>query len=266
MKRYVVLDKKVGDTPLMALQAWKAANPVYKDVPASYAGRLDPMAEGKLLILLGEECKRQKAYTGLDKEYEIEILLDVGSDTGDALGLVEYSGQETQIPARLNLAGIWENERGSHMRAYPQFSSKTVNGKPLFLHALEGTINDIEIPQHPEHIYAISLLESTVTNERALRARIDAFLAKVPKTDEPSKMLGADFRIDAVQASWNKAFDSMPKRNFAVLKLRVVCGTGAYMRSLAGRIGDELGTNALALSIKRTKIGKYWNGFWLKTY
>ena len=286
MKRFVVLEKKVGETPLAALEAWKRAHPEYTNMSASYAGRLDPMASGKLLILLGEECKKQAHYTGLDKEYEVEILLDIGSDTGDALGLVTPFEKETAIPARRRLAGILRGEEGKHVRAYPQFSSKTVNGKPLFLHTLEGNIHTIDIPTHEERIYHIQYRGSTLTSERALRARIDTFLEKVPTSNEPSKVLGADFRINAVRSSWQKILPfasasggqqekhshilenlrMLHERNFVILKLKVVCGTGAYMRSLAGRLGEALGTKGLALSIHRTKIGTYWNGLWLRQF
>lgn len=264
MKRRVVIEKYVGKTPLMVLLRWKRANPMYANISASYAGRLDPMASGKLLVLLGEECKKQKAYTGLDKEYEIEVLLDVGSDTGDALGLVEYADRETR-PEREALRAVLRAEYGAHMRPYPQFSSKTVNGKPLFLHTLEGGIKLINIPEHEEHIYDIKVRQFVSISSNALAARIVDFLAKVPKSDEPSKKLGADFRINDVRASWEKVFATAGERTFTILSLRVSCGSGTYMRSLAGRIGEALGTRALALSIKRTKMGKYWMGWWVKS-
>ncbi len=264
MKNRVVIEKLSGETPLMALQKWKHVNPAYANVPASYAGRLDPMASGKLLVLLGEECKKQKAYTGLDKEYEIEVLLDVGSDTGDALGLVEYVGRETR-PEREALRAVLRAEHGAHRRPYPQFSSKAVNGKPLFLHTLEGGIKLINIPEHEEHIYDIKVRQSVSISSTALAARIADFLAKVPTSDEPSKALGADFRINEVRASWEKLFATVGERTFTILSLRVACGSGTYMRSLAGRIGEALGTRALVLSIRRTRIGTYWKGWWLKS-
>lgn len=258
MKRRVIIEKEVGETPLAALQKWKGEHPEYKNIPASYAGRLDPMASGKLLVLLGEECKRQKQYTKLDKEYEIEVLLDVGSDTGDALGLVEYAGKKTPVDNFSRVDEILKAEEGSHMRPYPAFSSKTVQGKPLFLYALEGTLGTIEIPQHEEHIYRIKYGNLTSLSNQQLSQRITAFLAKAPTSDEPSKVLGADFRIGAVRAGWEKLFVEAGNREFVVLVIRVTCGSGTYMRSLAPRIGKALGTLALALSIKRTKIGKYW--------
>lgn len=261
--RYVVLNKEVGETPLMALRAWKETHPEYADTPLAYAGRLDPMAEGKLLILLGEECKHQDRYRGLDKEYEIEVLIDVGSDTGDALGIVTLSPEETQVEESMLRAAL-KKEEGVHMRAYPAYSSKTVNGKPLFLHALEGTLTHIEIPEHEEHIYSIAHLGTETLSASALHKRVVAFLQKVPKTDEESKVLGADFRIDAVRESWDALNTS--SRTFSVLRLRIACGSGTYMRSLAGRIGESLGTKALALSIRRTKIGKRFLGLWTQLY
>lgn len=264
MKR-IVIHKNVGETPLMALEAWKAENPQYKDILASYAGRLDPMAQGKLIILFGEECKKQSAYTNLDKEYEIEVLLDVGSDTGDALGLIEYPRKKTKVDQN-TLGAVLRAEEGTHVRAYPKFSSKTVNGKPLFLHTLEGNIDQVVIPEHEEHIYNIILQNIDSVPSEVLASRIDAFLNKVPKFDEPSKRLGADFRLDHVRTSWEKLREQADGRTYTILTLRITCGSGTYMRSLAGRIGEALGTKAIALSINRTKIGKYWHGWWLKTY
>lgn len=265
MRRYFVLEKRVGETPLMTLNAWRAESPAYAKVAASYAGRLDPMASGKLLVLLGEECKRQREYTGLDKEYEIEVLLDVGSDTGDALGLVEYAGTHTRYD-QAALMRVLRAEKGRHVRPYPHFSSKTVGGKPLFLHALEGNLSNIHLPRHEEEIYTVKLEAVSHVRHETLASRIKQYLALVPRSEEPSKRLGADFRIEAVKDRWAGVLQEAGRREFVVLRLRVVCGSGTYMRSLAPRIGAALGTKALALSIRRSKIGRYWWGLWLKKF
>lgn len=270
MRRFVVLEKKIGETPLAAIREWKMQNPEYAREAASYAGRLDPMASGSLLVLLGDECRRQREYTNLDKEYEIEVLLDVGSDTGDVLGIPEYAGRETLVEKRA-LSAALARERGAHSRAYPAFSSKTVNGKPLFLHALEGSLPYMVVPEHIEHIYSIQQQGSYTISDSELEARVSTLLDLAPRTDEPSKRLGEDFRIGAVRAGWQELFKTTGKRDFAVLRLRVTCASGVYIRSLAGRLGAALGTRALALSIRRTKIGKYvslWKeaGIWMRTY
>jgi len=256
MKRLVVINKKIGETPLEALSAWKALHPLYAGVPASYAGRLDPMASGKLLVLLGDECKKKEQYAGLDKEYVVRVLLDVCTDTGDVLGLPTYAGKNT-TPSKSLVRQVLESEVGSHPRAYPAYSSKTVAGVPLFLHALRGT--PVELPTHTETIYSIHLegMEQVYTN--TLSTSIERSLLRVPRDSSPSKELGSDFRQDQIREAWSKLFTSLPDRPFTVLTIRVRCGTGTYMRTLAERIGSALETRALALSIHRTHIGKYRN-------
>ncbi len=101
MKRYVVLEKFVGQTPLECAEAWRAEHPQYADVPLAYAGRLDPMASGKLLILIGEECKQQARYHGLDKRYEFQVLCGFSSDSGDVLGLAKRGGSAEMCEAQI---------------------------------------------------------------------------------------------------------------------------------------------------------------------
>lgn len=259
---YVLLYKEVGQTPLEAITAWKATNPAYASIPASYAGRLDPMAEGTLLVLLGEECKRQEKYRGLDKEYEIEVLLDFSTDTGDVLGMPVYADNET-LPSPAELKSVLKEQIGTKSVAYPAFSSKTVEGKPLFLYALEGTLDSIEIPRHNETIYSIKQQSLSEILSEELHTRIQSMLFKAPRSDEPSKELGADFRQDEMRAKWSSLFGEIPERSYTVLTLSVACASGTYMRTLAERIGADLGTSGLCLSIKRTRIGKlrHWLGY-----
>ncbi len=259
---YVLLYKEVGQTPLEAITAWKAANPAYTNIPASYAGRLDPMAEGMLLVLLGEECKRQENYRGLDKEYEIEVLLDFSTDTGDVLGMPTYADKET-LPSPAEIKKVLKEQTGTKFVAYPAFSSKTVEGKPLFLYALEGTLSTVEIPRHNETIYSIKQRSLSETPAEELHARIQSMLSKAPRSDEPSKELGADFRQDEIREEWRSLFGKIPNRSYTILTLSVVCASGTYMRTLAERIGANLDTKGLCLSIKRTRIGKrrHWLGY-----
>ena len=69
LPKTTTINKKVGETPLQALDALRVRDARFKDVKLAYAGRLDPMAEGKLLVVVGEQCKRHHLYLGLDKEY-----------------------------------------------------------------------------------------------------------------------------------------------------------------------------------------------------
>lgn len=109
MQKFIMLDKAVGETPLSCAEAYRTEHPELEGVSMAYAGRLDPMASGKLLVLLGEECKNQTAYHSLDKEYEFSVLLGVGSDSHDVLGRLS-----THSPITPPLSGALRAAKSSH--------------------------------------------------------------------------------------------------------------------------------------------------------
>ena len=88
MKNVLNIYKPVGISPLDAIKLLQEKFPEYKDVSITYAGRLDPMAEGVLILLTGKEVHKVKEYMKLDKEYEAEILFGFETDTYDILGQV----------------------------------------------------------------------------------------------------------------------------------------------------------------------------------
>lgn len=268
LPRYVTIHKKRGQTPLAALEAWRATSPAFAQLPVTYAGRLDPMAEGKLLLLLGEECKRREKYLGLDKEYVVEVLLGASTDTGDTLGMPMF-GVPTELPEAKELRGALQGLIGNTELPYPSFSSKTVGGRPLFEYALKGTLSSITIPTHTETVYDIALLGTETLSHKSFSERVSQDLALAPRTGDPEKQLGADFRQDAIRAAWEQAL-TQDKRDWPIIRVRVTCASGTYMRTLAARLGEMLGAPALALSITRTRIGRYRAfgpiGFWSKSF
>ncbi len=143
-KSTLILEKKIGQTPLQVLEEFKKNNPEYQGIKMAYAGRLDPMAEGQLLVLVGDTCKERDKYLGLNKEYEFEILLGFKTDSQDVLGLAKYGKprnffktiffrRDKQRTPIKNILKKLHSFIGKHNWEYPIFSSKTVQGKPLFL-------------------------------------------------------------------------------------------------------------------------------------
>lgn len=83
-----LLYKNPGETPLTALKRLRYLAQISSDIPLTYAGRLDPLAEGLLIVLGGEECKKKEQFLAVDKVYECTVLLGFATDTGDVLGLL----------------------------------------------------------------------------------------------------------------------------------------------------------------------------------
>jgi tRNA U55 pseudouridine synthase TruB len=265
---YIIIEKREGETPLECLEKLRIRQSEYKDAVLTYAGRLDPMAEGKLLVLINEENKNRDKYLGLDKEYEVEVLFGISTDTGDILGkvtspseLVSSSLSPFDAGSRRESQKLLENYSeglsklsnetlqiftGEFRQQYPHYSSRTVNGKPLFQWAREGRLGEIEIPEAVTYIYDIHLLNKFVISGEKLFEEVQNRIAKVK----------GDFRQEEILDSWKGTFTETNLQNqaFNLIRIRVSCSSGTYMRTLAEKIAQKIGTKGLAWRIRRTEI------------
>ncbi|MFN4181304.1 MAG: hypothetical protein ACK4FA_01220 [Candidatus Paceibacteria bacterium] len=249
MKQVILLHKKEGETPLEALGVFRRKHPAYARVPMTYAGRLDPMASGALLVLVGEECKHKEKYLSLDKEYEFEILFGVSTDTYDILGKIQQADilENSKIPEKDLLKKIKKHLlyfKGKFTQKYPIYSSKTVHGKPLFEYGREGI--DVEVPQREVSVKKLQLLHLRKITSKKLLANIEKRIGKVK----------GDFRQAEILSNWREVLKNK-KESYYVGYFRIACSSGTYVRGIAYGLGESLGIPALAHKIKRTKIGKY---------
>lgn len=254
MQKYAVITKRVGETPLEAIEAWRTQSDVVKDIPLAYAGRLDPMASGTLIVLIGDECKRQKAYQGYDKEYRFEALVGFGSDTGDILGMAER-GPESTI-SESNARHALHSLLGNRTLRYPRFSSRTVGGIPLHEWTLRGGLTDDRIPTYTANVKHVRLYGMRTISGGEVHAYIHERIGRIPPVTDPRKALGADFRRGEILPQWDTLLANSSEQ-FTIIEASAIVSSGTYIRTLAEEIGRTLGTHALAYSIHRTHIGTY---------
>ena len=88
MKELLLLNKDVSETPLECLERFRGENPEYANIKMTYAGRLDPMASGLLVVLAGGMVQKKEEFLKLPKTYEATVVLGIESDTFDCLGIV----------------------------------------------------------------------------------------------------------------------------------------------------------------------------------
>lgn len=269
MKKYATIEKELGETPLEAIERWRAKHEVPLTIPLAYAGRLDPMATGTLLILIGDECKRQEKYHHFDKEYEFEILFGFQTDTSDVLGLATRAGVKV-IPERLLVQEKVQSLIGTHTFPYPLFSAKTVRGKPLHTWTLEGRLDEIEIPTREMKVFSAKVLGFETVSSATLLDRIFSKINSFPEVTDARKALGNDFRRGDIRREWNNLLLNEHESSFLIVKCKSVVSSGTYIRTLAEYVGTELGTKSLAFSIHRTKIGTFLPflgaGVWLRRF
>jgi len=238
--------KKAGETPLECINTLKKEHENLRLLPMTYAGRLDPLAEGVLLLLIGEECKKKDEYLNLPKEYEVDILFGFATDTYDVLGKVTQSIKLFEKPLDI-LSKILPEFIGKIRQPYPPYSSRTVKGKPLFEWAREDKIDEIEIPTHDVNVSNIEILEEREISGKDLHDKIK----------DDIKRIKGDFRQKEILSLWEINLRNKYEEKYFIFKLKISCGSGVYMRVIANDIGIKLDVPTLALNIKRIKIGEY---------
>lgn len=248
---YVVLWKHEAETPLQAMEDFFIHNDELWEMKRSYAGRLDPMAEGQLIAVYGDELKNKDQYIGLDKIYEIDVVLGIQTDTGDVLGVVDdiVFDSANQKLSEEKIKSEIAKLIGKHNMPYPNFSSKTVRGIPLHTltreSAQQGLKRDEENPYKAVEIFDIKFLS---------QENIKLCDLANQSIDRVSKV-GGDFRQEEIKAKWKSLADSMnASRELSVLKLLVDCSSGTYMRWLCLEVGKLFGTKAFCNHILRTKV------------
>lgn len=249
MQHLIALYKPVGLTPLEVINRFRLVNPEFAHEKIGYAGRLDPMAHGMLLLMIGEKTKQKDTYLSLTKTYEFEIVFGLQTDTYDLLGYLKKTNiKQPSQDVNIFVNSFVKAHVGKQLQSYPPYSSRTVNGKPLFWYAKNNKLSEITIPQHEIEIFDFVFLSAgEITLQKLQKQTLTAITS-----------VTGDFRQNEIIKRWeelfmkNKLNTKLPTATF-----RVFCSSGTYVRELAQQMGEELGCGAIAVDILRTAIGTF---------
>ncbi len=246
MNDIILVYKKVGQTPLQAIDQLRIDQPELANESITYAGRLDPMAEGLLILLKGEALQEKNKYLHLDKTYRATIMFGFYTDTFDILGLADQ--RFDRLVRTAEVAEIVNSFVGEHEFILPAFSSPPVNGKPLFQWARENRLNEIELPKRKFNIYNIE--QGGCIN--MAWPEVETYIQQ-----SISSVIG-DFRQQEILARWAEVFAAIPHNQpLQTITLTIHCASGTYIRSLANELGKQLGIGAILLKLIRTKVGQF---------
>jgi tRNA pseudouridine55 synthase len=240
--------KPIGLTPLQTIRKIKIKFPNYKNEKISYAGRLDPMAEGVLILLVGQKNKEAPSYLNLGKEYLFESIFGIETDTCDILGILKrLKVKPMPKGAKLELTKIAKKYKGLIKQVYPPYSSYRMHGKPLFYWARRGLLAGKYLPTKEVEIKSMKMLNDYEIDAQELEKDI---LHHV-------NIVEGDFRQEKIKKRWKNFFASNKAKSFLVFRFQIICSSGTYVRSIVHELGKDLGVGAMTYKIKRTKVGKY---------
>jgi len=245
--------KNVGETPLELIERIRKERPELEKERLSYAGRLDPMAEGEMIILVGEENNHREKYLGADKEYVATFLVGVSTDSGDILGLTTNKSMDPQYSSGDDAFGVVIPEAVSGIQAleknlekiknikkqtYPWFSGKTVNGKKLFEYFKEGDLS-IDRPTLDVEIKESKLIVNSQKSKEEIKKYIFESVGKVK----------GDFRQEEILDKWSGAFGAAPQ-TLQTFEVKLLVSSGTFIRALT----EEFSFPVCLLKLKRTKV------------
>ena len=142
-----------------------------------------------------------------------------------ALGAYSETYDLEKIPAFENttsfdtqeILDVFPRFTGTINQKVPAYSAVKVKGKTLYKLARKGALKNTEIPTKTITIYNLELLD----------------LYKKEITTEAGV------------------------KNLQIIKLKVTCSSGTYIRSLANDLGEALGTKGVLASLIRSRVGDY---------
>lgn len=256
----LTLVKPEGITPI---DFWKQ----YRDqhmpkAKGGICGKLDPMASGKMIVLLNDECKKQPHFLTMKKTYTFNVITGISTDTDDILGLltttdvtdtVDWNKYVKQITEAL------EDYKNIQHQVFHEYSSIRVQGsetdggnlirKPLWWWSNRGLIDRITPPQKPITIYKMEVGQEiiipfheyvTESIDRLSKLRVDPLL----------------FRVPQICARWQELQNrsmGIPY-NIICIPVTVSVSSGTYVRQIVRDVSTKLGVPLLCDKICRTDI------------
>lgn len=129
----LLVDKESGVT---SHDVVARARRILKTKEIGHAGTLDPMAQGLMLLLVGEGTKLSQFLLEKDKRYRVQFRLGEISDTLDSTGEVQSTGKP--LPDIEFLQKQVEALQGELDLEIPRYSAKQVDGRRLYDLARQG--------------------------------------------------------------------------------------------------------------------------------
>ncbi len=207
---------------------------IYGQKKVGHTGTLDPMAEGVLIVVLGQATKLSDLILTSRKQYIATMKLGVITETDDTTGEKQKLCDGDKLRAlvsdekelRNKLESLFKEFLGKSMQVPPLYSAIKINGKKLYEYAREGI--EIKPDARPVEIYSLELMD-----------------VEISMADSTS--------ADNLNSDNVSAMD-------CYVRFKVDCSKGTYIRALIRDMGEKLGVGAAMSALVRDEI----NGIYAK--
>jgi len=217
----LLFDKRIGETMDEMISRFRQEYCIDNKIKVAYAGRLDPLAFGKIIILTDKDIYDKEKYCGKDKTYTCWIVQGIQTDTYDIMGKITDDKNWEPI---FNDVKEFEYEQ-----QYPMYSSIYViqDGmrKPLWYYE-KNNIKVINMPSKKvKLISGEKITEESISSIELLR------LIK----DRIDRVKKDTYRQDEIITLWQDKLKD--DNNYTISKWKFTITSGGYIRYLANQMG-----------------------------
>jgi tRNA pseudouridine55 synthase len=155
---FLNINKKKAQTSFEVIRNLKRifkAQEITDIAKIGHTGTLDPLAEGVLVIAVGEATKFIEFFNLDDKSYIAEVVLGEKSDTFDADGKIQKVSQRK--PAIIEIENILKKFIGDILQTPPLYSAIKVKGVRAYKLAREG--KNFHLAPRKIYIQKINIIE-----------------------------------------------------------------------------------------------------------
>lgn len=240
--------KRRYQTCLQMLDEIRREFEALRDKKMSYAGVLDPMAEGWVPILVGKEENQDRVrHTQSVKEYVVGILLGIQTDSNDLMGVVEKfeSASLRRAATLFEIVKSLEEFPSSHKQKISAFANKKYRSKPLWWYKL----NEGDLPEEALVERSVQIWDREVVSMREVTREY-----LVEEIVAMSEVFGESFRMPKIVPSWGKFFEEVLVESFVVLEVRMTVSKGFFVREFVRDLSVQTGVPMCAHTLKRTKV------------
>ncbi len=146
----LIVDKEKGMT---SRDVVNEVSKIFKTKKIGHTGTLDPLATGVLVITINKATKLNEIITATYKEYQVEAILGIKTDTLDITGNV-LKKENTNFKKE-EIKKILNSFVGSYNQEVPIYSAVKINGKKLYEYARNN--EEVVLPKRLVTIKYINL-------------------------------------------------------------------------------------------------------------
>ena len=240
--------KPYGITSIQFIKNYQKENKIEK---ITCAGRLDPLAQGQLLILTESHTKDMKKYLTHNKIYKFDMVLGIETESHDCLSkIVENNGVKEEINEDNILNKLDKFISQYKIQKFPLVSSFVIKHlslkKTLWWFYMNGYKN-IELPEKEIKIHDYKVISIEKEENDKLTNK---FIDRIEKITD--SILQKNLNIENIINQWKKKRND--KRTYIVVKIELNVSSGFYIRRFCHDFGKYINTGGIALDITRIEL------------